>query len=387
MTAQSPLSIVLTGQTLSLCDLRERSSAALDAIRPALKGDVVFTNFEVAIADEEEARNAPKKGLGPGEQLDAKRSLYAPPAMLDVCTELGFNLLAFANNHIYDLGEIGLVNALNEVRARGIANAGIGMNSAEAAAPGYLDTAKGRVAMVAMSSGHMQPDANAGENRPGVNVIDMDGRSTSSSGTPRAEDRERNLASIREARANADLVIAYHHNHVYNMDFIMMMREQQPQRLVPAEWIKAWAHDMVDAGADMVVFHGTPLLKGIEVYKGKPIFYGLGNFIFNLPLFVDFFEPIVFTSVIPTVEFDGRTLKSITLRPIALNALGEGEGVTAVHTRGLPALATGDRAGYILQRIVDASKPFGLEFEIDGEVARAKLGATATSAQPQLQPA
>jgi poly-gamma-glutamate synthesis protein (capsule biosynthesis protein) len=380
-TGNSTIDIALTGQTLMMSDIRTHSPAAVAAMKPLLKGDVIFTNFENSVAEPSEAKAAPQKGLGPDEQLDAKRSLYAVPATVDVVAELGFNLVALSNNHIYDLGEIGLVNAVREFRTRGIANAGAGMNLDEAAAPGYLETPKGIVALVGMASGYMQPDAMAGAAKPGVNVISMEGKKTGDCGQPRAEDTQRILNSIREAATKADLVITYQHNHVYPVDGIMMMREQLPMRLVPPDWIKTWAHQQVDAGADMVVFQGTPLLKGIEIYRGKPIFYGLGNFVFNLPLFVDFFEPIVFTSVVPNVEFEGKDLKSISLRPIILNALGEGEGDMAVFTRGLPQAASGERAGYILQRIVDLSRPLGTEIEISGDAARVNLDA---SAAPEL---
>jgi poly-gamma-glutamate capsule biosynthesis protein CapA/YwtB (metallophosphatase superfamily) len=55
--------------------------------------------------------------------------------------------------------------------------------------------------------------------------------------------------------------------------------EQLGAKDVPAEFTGSFARAMIDAGADLVVGHGPHLLRGLELYKGKPIFYSLGNFI------------------------------------------------------------------------------------------------------------
>ena len=101
---------------------------------------------------------------------------------------------------------------------------------------------------------------------------------------PNKEDSDRILKSIREAHAHADLVIVYQHNHVFsNRPFSAVFGEGLPERLAPPAWLKKWVHAEIDAGADVVVMHGAPLLHGVEIYRGKPIFYDLGNFIYNLP--------------------------------------------------------------------------------------------------------
>ena len=73
---------------------------------------------------------------------------------------------------------------------------------------------------------------------------------------------------VKEARGLADLVLVSLHAH-----------EQLGGKEIPAEFIPAFARAMIDAGADLVVGHGPHLLRGLELYKGKPIFYSLGNFI------------------------------------------------------------------------------------------------------------
>jgi poly-gamma-glutamate synthesis protein (capsule biosynthesis protein) len=138
----------------------------------------------------------------------------------------------------------------------------------------------------------------------------------------------------------------------------------------------------VDAGADIVVMHGAPLLHGVEIFNGKPIFYDLGNFIYNLPPAITYItEPMAWESVVAYLEFQGKTLRSITLRPLALNYIGDGQ--PDVHsqyttneflvTRGLPSLATGAQARYILERVAEFSKPFGTRVEVNGDTAQIKL--------------
>ena len=88
-------------------------------------------------------------------------------------------------------------------------------------------------------------------------------------------------------------------------------------------------------------------------------------------------------SAVAYVQFQGRNLQSISLRPIILNNVGEGQpdmhnpytNNQFLDTRGLPSPATGARAGYILQRLADASKPFGTKFEMKDDTAQIKLKA------------
>jgi poly-gamma-glutamate synthesis protein (capsule biosynthesis protein) len=201
--------------------------------------------------------------------------------------------------------------------------------------------------------------------------------------TPNPEDSQRILQSIRDARKQADIVIVYQHNHVFgNHSFSTIFTEGMQERLAPNDWLKKWTHAEVDAGADIVVLHGAPLLHGVEIFRGKPIFYDLGNFIYNVPptlTYID--EPMNWESVVAYVQFQGRNLRSISFRPIILNNLGEGQpdvhneyaSNQFLHTRGLPSPATGARAGYILQRLAELSNAFGAKLEIKGDAAEIKL--------------
>ena len=200
---------------------------------------------------------------------------------------------------------------------------------------------------------------------------------------PYAEDAERILNSIREARQKADLVVVYQHNHVFsNRSFTSVFTYGLPERLAPNDWLKKWVHAEIDAGADIVVMHGAPLLHGVEFYRGKPIFYDLGNFIYNVPPTLTYIhEPINFQSVVAHLEYQGKALRAISVRPIVMNVLGEGQPDVQdpratnqfLFTRGLPAPATGAEGGYILERLAEYSRPFGTQVTITGETGQIAL--------------
>lgn len=365
LQAQPPvLSITLTGQSMIRSDIRAHAPSAVPIIASLLKGDVMFTNFEATILDE-------KKGQSPKDGR-----FLSPPDALEALKAFGFNLVSLSNNHSFDLKVAGIQNALDQANRLKLAHAGTGNTVAEAVAPGYLKTPKGTVALVAMASGLVPEGGSASATRPGVNELRVEGNK------PNEEDAQRILQSIRAAGTRADLVIVYEHNHVFDKPFRTIMLEELPERLRPPEWLKKWTHAEVDAGADIIVMHGAPLLHGVEIYRGRPIFYDLGNFIFQAPpadILLD--EPIVWESVVAYVEFQGKTLKSIQIRPIAQNKIGEGQPDTHdehtnnlfLQTRGLPTPATGEQAHYILERLADLSRPFGTRVEVKGETAEIKL--------------
>jgi poly-gamma-glutamate capsule biosynthesis protein CapA/YwtB (metallophosphatase superfamily) len=373
------LNITLAGQSMIRSDIRVNTPTAVATISPLLKGDVIFTNFEATVLEKEQSTH------------DGR--FLSPPEALDALQALGFNLVALSDNHSFDLKVPGVQNTLREVKSRNLAHAGIGNTLEEAAAPGYLHTPKGTVALVAMASGLIAEGGSATATRPGVNELRIEAggkpnESTSmlpaeSGNEPNPEDKQRILQSIRDARQHADFVIVYEHNHVFrNRPFGDLFREELPERLAPADWLKKWTHEEIDAGADIIVMHGAPLLHGVEIYHGRPIFYDLGNFIFNLPpTDVQLDEPIIWESAVAHVEFQGKNLKSITFQPIVMNKIGLGQPDTQdehtnnlfLETRGLPKPTTGDQAHYILERLADASRPFGTTVELKGDTAEINL--------------
>jgi poly-gamma-glutamate capsule biosynthesis protein CapA/YwtB (metallophosphatase superfamily) len=370
------ITITLVGQSMIRSDIRATAPAAVPVIQGLLKGDVVFTNLEAAIAEK-------------GETVHEGRGFLTPPEALDALMTFGFNLVSLSGNHAFDLKVTGIQNTIREADTRKIVHAGTGNTMAEAVAPGYLRTPKGTIALIASASGLITPGGSATADRPGVNELRVEAGSIENEATedlpgapgnsPNPEDSQRILQSIREARQRADLVIVYQHNHVFaNHSFTTIFTEGLQERLAPNEWLQKWTHAEVDAGADIIVMHGAPLLHGVEIYHGRPIFYDLGNFIYNLPptlTYID--EPMNWESAIAYVQFQGKNLQSVSFRPVALNNVGEGQpdihnqytNNQFLDTRGLPSPVTSARAGYILQRLADLSRPFGTAMEIKGDTA------------------
>jgi poly-gamma-glutamate capsule biosynthesis protein CapA/YwtB (metallophosphatase superfamily) len=371
-----PFRLVLTGQSMIRSDLRATAPASIAGMRSLLEGEVIFTNLEGTVAEA-------------GQVTHEGRGFLTPPAALDALQALGFNLLALSGNHAFDLQAAGIENTLREADSRHIVHAGSGMDLAKAASPAYLHVSNMTIALVASASGLIGAGAPAGPGRPGVNELRVDAGGQpneavadlpgATQNAPHVEDARRILGSIREAKRHADLVVVYQHNHVFgDKSFATLFNEGMPERLAPNQWLVNWTHAEVDAGADVVVMHGAPLLHGIEIFRGRPIFYDLGNFIYNVPptlTYID--EPIAWESVIATLAYEGNRLQSITLTPLSLNAIGAGQ--PDVHdpyannefldTRGLPSRATGAKARYILERVARLSTPFGTRLELKGDRA------------------
>src|SRR5712691_8411241 len=195
--SMSPMTITLAGQSMIRSDIREIAPAAVPIMQTLLKGDVIFTNLEAAVAQK-------------GETIQEGRGFLTPPEALDALTTVGFNLLSLSGNHAFDLRVAGIQNTIREADKRKIVHAGTGNNLAEASAPGYLHTSKGTIALVASASGLIAAGGNATGDRPGVNELRVDAGNKPNEATedlpgapgntPNPEDARRILQSIRDAR-------------------------------------------------------------------------------------------------------------------------------------------------------------------------------------------
>lgn len=178
--------------------------------------------------------------------------------------------------------------------------------------------------------------------------------------------------------------------------------EQGPSDEDPAEFFKHFAMQVIDSGADIVVAHGPHLIRGMEVYKGRPIFYSLGNFIGQNELvarlpsdaytrfrvdsrvkpgaacrarnesdskgFPD--DCRYWETIMPICNFKGNKLSKIDIYPVSLN-LG-----AAIHLRGRPRLALDNEAHRILGRFKSLSSKFGTEVLMTGNVAQVIMAQT-----------
>ncbi|MFN3590986.1 MAG: CapA family protein [Thermaurantiacus sp.] len=340
-----PLRLHLLGQSLiraNLCAQDWPARAALAELNG--RAHATFSNLEVAI-------RGPREGP-PTRALDTLH--VADPGVLDCLSALGIDLLSTSNNHAFDIGTGGILDAIEALEARGLAFAGTGRDLAAASAPAILQTAAGRVGLVAAAAGFVRAGGSATPGRAGVHEIRQhpDGRGL------HPEDSAAMLHAIAHAGSQADVVIAYLHNHYW-----------EPENWQTADWARAFARECIDAGAHVFVSHGAPLLHGVEMYRGRPLFHGLGSFIFQTKKEPGFYGPWAWQSILADCRFEAGRFVSAELIPVQLNATGVG-GDADLETRGRPALAAGRDAEAIVARLEALSAALGHRLDHDGRVAR-----------------
>ena len=403
------------------------------------QADAKYCNMETTINREGECH---------GHAFCGGSYLRANPEVLEDCKRFGFNMTTWCNNHTLDFDTDGVAKTYDYMEASGLVHAGAGKNLDQAAAPAYLDTPNGRVALIGFTSSVNSTYDDVGiagkqsrrlPGRPGVNQLRYDtilkvtpeqmamikdiaeqtsmnaGEDIARAEGYRAElpagtfklgkhvyfeeadhthkitrcnkkDLERLDKAIFEAKMGADQIIVGVHSH---------QLDGKTKETI-SQFIQEFAHHAIDQGADAVVGHGPHLLRAMEIYKGKPIFYSLGDFILqneNAPFMPeDYYEAQgvtsdatmheifarrsknftrglmtdkrMFESVIPRWEVqDGKIVK------LELLAIELGFEDARKHG-GVPAPA---KDSAILERYAELSKPFGVEMEINGNIATVKL--------------
>jgi poly-gamma-glutamate capsule biosynthesis protein CapA/YwtB (metallophosphatase superfamily) len=261
------------------------------------------------------------------------------------------NLLALSNNHDWDFGTAGVLATRAEVIRAGFAFAGSGADIVETSTAG-LSGITPKVALVAAATGKIREGTAAGIGTTGVNEIRMQ--------TPwqlEKADVDRNLAAINAARKEAAHVIAYLHNHQWGED----MTITQP-------WARSYARKCVDAGAVLFCQPWGPLLHGIEIYREKVLFHGLGSLVLQSRTEVGYYPKEVWESAIMHCDFKAGRLVRVQVVPVVLNETGD-DPSRDLQTRGWPRLATGPQAEIILERLANMSKSFGASLSIEGSKA------------------
>ncbi|NEI74880.1 capsule biosynthesis protein CapA [Rhizobium lusitanum] len=406
------LTVAVTGQSLIHRDIRNCGDPAFLRIVDILKrADIAFTNFEGTIL-----------GRHGGSPMKGSYFGCSDPFVLDALKQSGFNALALANNHAFDLGSPGVLSTLEEVSARGFLHAGIGLDRDHASTPGKA-IIKGRIIrLVAMDAGpgsRIMYAENAGfqrPSRPGINQlevtrvfeadnaifdmletiqttfesskleranyaqpddspvlneqneIDFYGTVFRRSDTNRRkiviglDSASHQLTAISKAATAGQFVIAYLHHHHWEPNW----------RDVP-EWVVAFAHACIDAGARIFVSHGTPVLQPIEVYKGAPIFFGLGNFLFHTEHGdTEWSSPDIWKSVVATCHFDATGVQ-VDILPIVLGG-EERLGRDDFHERRVPMAASEAIGDEILDDLAKRSAAFGTVIKRDGLLGRIHVG-------------
>lgn len=362
---------------------------------------------------------------------------------LDDVLGFGFNFVSTANNHSMDYGAEGLMNTLENLSKYPVSVAGTGANLGKATEACYRTFRSGRVAMIGVTAsfnGLNNDFVRAGSTtdfvpgRPGVNALRNNKFVTvtkehmeqirqirNSTQISAAKDRDRAngtvpelpadmldfgsvmlkltqngteevvtccnkddlariLSAVRDAREMADYVVIMYHAHDI---------KDNEMASVP-DFSKEFAHACIDAGADVILGGGTHQFKPIELYKGKPIFYSLGNFCFQSNVVIhapyemrqgsntiglstaqayakknkewtvghhtQYFN---FRTVIPYLEFEDGKLVKAELKPVEL-------GFEKPRTfKGIPYPATKEVTDQIFARLTELSYPYGTSLRMN----------------------
>ncbi|MEU6148086.1 CapA family protein [Streptomyces sp. NPDC047081] len=451
MPTKRPMSVTLAGECMVTRPFSAGEEPEFRQVVERLRdSDLTYAHVETNFGEYPEV-GAPARSDSLGSYF-----LTDPRAAADL-RWAGVDIASLANNHSFDFGGPGILSTMRHCDNAGIAHAGTGRDLEEAREPAYLETRRGRVALVSVSSGNSAhewatPPKATLPGRAGINplrttmqyVVPEDAARQlkeiwaqlgvpltrggglaqptgpefqlpmpgSTWGTNRfltddhyeiRSDLNRfdlagNLRSVGEAATMADLVLVAHH----------FSNSEGTRGDTPPSFVRKFARACVDEGADIYVGHGWHKTLGIEIYKGKPIIYGIGNFfaqseftrrvpfdgyeswghdIERLPALTPATHPLHpgysahsatwWSSAVLDVQMDGGELREIRLHPVELGrevggkaTLRRGVGSTdRPLTDGRPFTATGTDAERVLGRYQELSAAFGTSVHIDGDTA------------------
>lgn len=398
------------------------------------KADARIVNLEVPIV----------KDICWGSSFSGGPPLSTKPYVIDVMRRYGFQACGCANNHTFDYGIGGLEQTMDILDKADFLRAGIGRSLDEASAPVTIPTSKGNVAYIALYASYWENDsARAGyahgdiPPRPGLNalrrtdeclvtedemayikdlanrtMVNADEDMEAALGYGRPDDGTFNFGTVkfrvsdhtgrfsrpneadtkrveREIR-NAKLCHEYCVVSVHSHQFRGRLEHETDY------FLEEFAHRCIDAGADAFVGTGTHMPKAIEIYKGKPIFYCVGNFIFQAlyvnRLTADFIEglgypadmkaqevfdrqhkeaahsmedfPIYYMGIVPRWEMENGVLKKIELLPIEMG-MKEPLGL-----KGFPSPMEPEK---LMEHMEMVCKPYGTRLQINGDVIEVVL--------------
>ncbi|HEY9617589.1 MAG TPA: CapA family protein [Microcoleaceae cyanobacterium] len=236
---------------------------------------------------------------------DKQFNFKADPDSVKVLTSGGVDLVTIANNHSMDYQAEGLKETMDVLDKAGIQHIGAGNQLTEARRPDIFDVKGQRIAYLA----YYGDEYGAEDNKAGVSSIK----------------EERIAEDIKSIRDQVDWIVVNFH-------------WGQELATHPADWQTELGRFTIDQGADLVVGHHPHVLQGAEIYRGRPIVYSLGNFIFGGN---------------PRTDYDTAVLK------VALKDKKMKVEFLPVEVKGYqPQVVSGDRGNQILQQIEQLSASF-----------------------------
>ncbi|WP_426420661.1 CapA family protein [Bradyrhizobium genosp. A] len=426
--------MVAVGDLIVSRPLTKYQGSDFDAVVKILRdADVTFGNLETNIFDARSFKGSPQAEYGGAYHVSL-------PTTGPDLKAMGFNVMSYANNHSLDWGLEGMRETCRVLDQNGVIHAGVGENLAQAGAARFLETARGRVGLLSFAAS-FTPMSRAGDpageapGRAGVNPLRLarsvlvppemldelrrvrdvlpgykagrgdpnrvviagvtfkTGNVAAYSYEPESRDVDNILRNLRRGKQFSDFCIVTNHGH-----------EPGNWSQEPPDYEREFAHRLIDAGADAYIVHGPHQLRGIEIYKGRPIFYSLGNFIFDdlrTPVGAEMFaayerdprvdtdaevtagemsrgyetnpafsDPVFYESLVTVSRFEQNRLSELRLYPVEL---GHSKRLA---DRGVPRLAQPPQGRAILERMQKLSKPFDTEIAIADGVGVIRLRPT-----------
>ncbi len=267
--ASKEVQLVVTGD---IQPNRDNPETLLELVAPTIReGDIRFCQLECTISDKGTLRT------------DVRNPAHrVPPKNIRAITATGYNVISYAGNNNLDYGLEAFLDTIDRLHKENIEVVGAGRTLTEARAPVVVEKEGVRVAFVSFCS-ILRDGFEATDSRPGIsplrvstfyepleNIYEQPGTPARTVTIPNQDDLEAVLAAIQSAREQADVVVACFH---WGVHFLHDLAMYQP----------VVGYAAIDAGADLVIGTHPHCLQAIDVYKGKPIFYSLGNLAFEQP--------------------------------------------------------------------------------------------------------
>jgi poly-gamma-glutamate synthesis protein (capsule biosynthesis protein) len=343
---------------------REDPDSIFEFAAPGIRqADIAFCQLEPALS----RRGTPMP--------QARLPMRADPAAAGAIGRAGFHVVSFASNHCMDWGREAFQDTIDALREHGLQVIGAGRHLVEARAPAIVERQGIRVAFLAYNS--ILPQGYWAENdRPGCAPLrahtlyeqiehDQPGTPARVLTYPHRGDLQAMKDDVARARSAADVVVVSMHGGIHFVPSVL------------PDYQRELAHAAIDAGADLIVGHHPHILKGIEVYRGKAIFYSLANFALESPF--SFAENLAekeshreIARLNPDFGKDGAELPPDTFKSIAVRCVCSDRGVERVafqpvmidRTQRPELLAADDpRFGEILTYLERISEDQGLSLE------------------------
>jgi poly-gamma-glutamate capsule biosynthesis protein CapA/YwtB (metallophosphatase superfamily) len=428
MKITEPFTFAAVGDIIIRRPVGQLDDAGFQALAKVMRAaDTTYANMEGPIIDESDPNyHGPRAG--------------GPKTIIDDLKAMGIRVMTTSNNHTMDGGSEGMFMTNRLLDEAGITHAGSGKDLTEARQARVGITPKGTIGVVGMysidPSSYPPPTrySDARDKWPGLNPLHVTPYNVvtaehmaslrkirDASYAHRSEvtvpvapapanespnelmlfgsrykvgenvgslnytidqrDLDGIMRSVRVGKQNSDFMVVAIHAHQNSFSYQAYSHDNSTP-----DFLIELAHKAIDNGADVFVGHGVHTVRGVEIYKGKPVFYGVASFVQHEgpaievtdpsrpPAAQQSREPDNKEVLLTTSRYEGGRLVEVRLYPVDCGI----DGTRTVSKAGVPMTPSPEQAQRILKHIQDLSKPFGTMISIEGNVGVIHVAQTET---------